>query len=1060
MKKIIGWFVENHVAANLLMIFLLLAGTVTGLTMKLEVFPEFSLDRITITTEYTGASPAEVEEGIIRRIEEKVAGLAGIKRIDSEAREGFGRVTIEVMKDWDLKTLLDEVKAEVDRITTFPEEAEKPVVREVTRRRQVINIAVYGDVPESTLKHLAEQMKDDITNLPGITLAELFSVRESEIHIEISEETLRRYGLTLGKVADAVRKASFDLPAGSVKTKGGEILVRAKGRRYYAADYSDVPVIPRADGTTITVGDIAELRDGFKDVDLAARFQGKPAAVIQVFRVADQNALTVADTVKSYVDQVRPSLPDSVDIDFFQDRSKILRSRIRLLLKNMGLGLILVSMLLGLFLNPRLALWVTWGIPISFLAGVWVLPHFDVSINMISLFAFIMVLGIVVDDAIIIGENTFRKYEEGFTPLEGAVYGAVEVGRPVIFSVLTTVAAFWPLLLGTGTMGKIMRNIPLVVIMVLFGSLVEALFILPAHLSRSKLATRCSATDPGKDKGVAKWLKQIINGPYARLVAFCIRWRYATVALGIAFFLLTLGIWKGGWIKFTLFPKVESDVLICSLTMPAGTPAERTIEMANHLEQAARKALAEADRQRSKNAPSLFKHSVTMIGVHMRGRGPNAAGAEAGGHLAQVHVQLLEGEKRDISATRLAALWREKAGVIPDAKSVTFQSELFTVGNPIEVHLSLDDQERLLAAADALKAELNQYPGVFDVADSFLPGKEEMQLTLKPTARSLGLTLNDLAQQVRHALYGAEALRLQRDQDEVKVLARYPQAERKSRGSVETMRIRTPDGMEVPFSQVAEVKMKQGYALIQRTQRRQVVKVTADVDEKVANASEILRDLENRVLPQLQYHYPGLRYTIEGAGKEQKESMADVAKGFVIALFCIYALLAIPFRSFTQPFVVMAAIPFGIIGALVGHLIMRHNLSLLSLFGIVGLAGVVVNDSLVLIDATNRIRRQGVDSSRAVAQAGALRFRAIILTSLTTFAGLTPMLLERSLQAQFLIPMAISLGYGVLFATGITLLLIPCGYVILDDLHQALARLKKKIYKEGTGDSTSQPRNS
>jgi multidrug efflux pump subunit AcrB len=1048
MKKIIGWFVENHVAANLLMIFLLLAGAVTALTMKLEVFPEFSLDRITITTEYTGASPAEVEEGIIRRIEEKVAGLAGIKRIDSEAREGFGRVTIEVMKDWDLKTLLDEVKAEVDRITTFPEEAEKPVVREVTRRREVINIAVYGDVPESTLKHLAEEIKDDITNLPGITLAELSGVREGEIHIEISEETLRRYDLTLGKVADAVRKASFDLPAGSIKTKGGEILVRTKGRRYYAADYADIPVITRTDGTTVTVSDIATLRDGFEDVDLAARFQAKPAAVIEVFRVADQNALTVADTVKNYVKRIRPGLPEGVDIDFFQDRSKILRSRIRLLLKNMGFGLILVSILLGLFLNPRLALWVTWGIPVSFLAGLWVLPHLDVSINMISLFAFIMVLGIVVDDAIVIGEHTFRKYEEGAPPFEGAVSGAVEVGRPVIFSVLTTIAAFWPLLLGTGTMGKIMRNIPLVVIMVLFGSLVEALLILPVHLSRSKIATHHPVTGPGTEKGMAKWLKQIINGPYARLVTLCIRWRYATVALGVAFLLLTLGIWKGGWIKFTLFPKVESDVLLCSLTMPAGTPVKRTIVLADRLERAAREALAEADRQRPKDAPSLFEHSVTMIGMHMRGRGPNAAGAEAGGHLAQVYVQLLEGEKRDISAIRLAAMWREKAGVIPDAESVTFQSELFTVGNPIEVHLSLDDHERLLAAADALKTELNQYPGVFDVADSFLPGKEEMQLTLKPTARSLGLTLNDLAQQVRHALYGAEALRMQRDQDEVKVLVRYPDAERESRGSVETMRIRMPDGTAVPFSQVAAVKTKQGYASIQRAQRRRVIKVMADVDEKVANASEVRSDLENRFLPQLAYHYPGLRYTMEGEGKEQKESMADIVKGFVMAIFCIYALLAIPFKSFTQPFVVMTAIPFGIIGALLGHLIMGHNLSLLSLFGIVGLAGVVVNDSLVLIDATNRIRSQGVDCSLAVAQAGQLRFRAIILTSLTTFAGLTPILLERSLQAQFLIPMAISLGFGVLFATGISLLLIPCVYVILDDLHQVFHLLRRRGEKQ------------
>lgn len=1045
MKGIVAWFAENHVTANLLMVFLLLAGVVTGLTMKLEVFPETSLDRISISMAYPGASPAEVEEAIVCRIEENVAGLAGIKRIDSVAREGFGSVNIEVIKDWDIKELLDEVKAEVDRIITFPEEAEEPVVREVTRRTQVINVVVYGDAPESTIKHLTEKVKDDITNLPDITYAELSGIRQAEIHIEISEQTLRRYGLTLGKVAETVRKTSLDLPAGSVKTAGGEILVRTKGRRYHASDYQDVAVITRADGSKVTLGQIANLIDGFEDVDLTSQFQGKPSGVIEVFRVADQNALTVVDTVKRYIEEIRPSLPAGVEIGFCRDRSKILRSRIDLLLRNMAIGLILVSILLGVFLNLRLAFWVTLGIPISFAAGIWVLPRFDVSINMISLFAFITVLGVVVDDAIIVGENIFRKQSEGLTGLDGAVQGTVEVGRPVIFAVLTTVVAFWPLLLGAGTMGKVMRNIPIVVILVLLGSLVESLLILPAHLSRSKHGAAGRRRGPKKEKRMVRWLAWVIKGPYAKLVDFCVTWRYATVALGIAMLLLTVGVWKGGWIKFTLFPKLDSDRLICSLTMPAGTPVERTKEIVAHLERSAKEALAEMDKKRPKDAPPLFEHSRALVGRHSGGHGPMASGPQVGGHLAQVRIQLLEGEQRDVSATTLAALWRKKVGVIPDAESITFQSALFSAGNPVEVHLSLDDHDQLLAAADELKEELRGYPGVFDVSDSFLPGKKEMQLKLKPTARSLGLTLNDLAQQVRHAFYGAEALRLQRDQDEVKVMVRYPESERKSLGYVEEMRIRTPDGFEVPFSQVTEVKMEQGYASIQRAQRLRVIKVTADVDETVANANEVRIDLESRFLPELKNRYPALRYSIEGAGKEQKESMADVVKGFVIALFCIYALLAIPFRSFTQPLIVMSAIPFGIIGAVLGHLIMGHNLSLMSLFGIVGLAGVVVNDSLVLIDATNRIRSQGTNAHDAITRAGALRFRAIILTSLTTFAGLTPMLLERSLQAQFLIPMAISLGFGVLFGTGITLLLVPSLYMILDDMHDLLANLKAKL---------------
>jgi multidrug efflux pump subunit AcrB len=675
------------------------------------------------------------------------------------------------------------------------------------------------------------------------------------------------------------------------------------------------------------------------------------------------------------------------------------------------------------------------------MAGLMLLPRFDVSINMVSLFAFIMVLGIVVDDAIVVGENIFRRHEEGLESLDGAVRGTLEVGRPVVFAVLTTVAAFWPLLLGTGTMGKIMRTIPIVVILVLLGSLVECLLVLPAHLVGSKQRTKRSM----EEKRTSRWLKWFIKGPYAKAVDFCVKWRYATVSLGIAVLLITVGVWKAGWIKFTLFPKVESDFLICTVTMPAGTPVERTLEIAAHLEQSGKEALVQAEGETSGNGPPMLKSIITRIGQHLGGAGPMASGPQFGGHLAQITLELLEGEEREVTASQLANKWRKKVGSIPDAESITFQSVLFSAGNPIEVHLSLDDHNLLIAAAEELKNEIKGYPGVFDVSDSFMPGKDEMQLKLKPAARSLGLTLDDLAQQVRHAFYGAEALRLQRDQDEVKVMVRYPESERKSLGYVEDMRIRAPDGSEVPFNQVAEVNMEEGYAAIERAQRRRVIVVTADVDETVTNANELRTDLEKRFLPQLELNYPGLRYAMEGEGKEQRESLSDVINGFVIALFLIYALLAIPFRSFTQPFVVMSAIPFGMVGAVIGHLIMGLNLSLLSLFGIVGLAGVVVNDSLVLVHATNRIREQGVSPREAITQGGALRFRAIILTSLTTFAGLTPMILERSLQAQFLIPMAVSLGFGVLFATVITLLLIPCGYMILEDVHNLVEKLKARI---------------
>jgi multidrug efflux pump subunit AcrB len=605
----------------------------------------------------------------------------------------------------------------------------------------------------------------------------------------------------------------------------------------------------------------------------------------------------------------------------------------------------------------------------------------------------------------------------------------MEVGRPVIFAVLTTIVAFWPLTMAAGTMGKIMRNIPIVVMLVLAGSLVESLFILPAHLERSakKAANRQSA--PQKPKRFARWLRLLINGPYASLVKFCVRWRYATISIGLVLLLLSLGVWQAGWIKFVFFPRVEGNTMRCYVTMPVGTPVERTEEVIRRIEQAALDVIAEADGQRPEGDPSLMRYSMMLVGRHS-GRG---ASRGSGGHLAQIWVNLIDSEKREVSTSELTRRWRKKIGSVPDAESVTYRSEIHGAGNPIEIHLSMDDNDQLVAAAEDLKAELGRYPGVFDIGDSFLPGKKEMQLKLKPAARSLGLTLDDLARQVRHAFYGVEALRLQRGKDELKVMVRYPDSDRKSLGSVEDMRIRTPDGLEVPFSQVAIVNLEQGYASIERAQRLRVIKVTADVEAAVTNANEVRMALTDTVLPRLKNLYPELRYTVEGEGKEQKESLGDVMKGFAIALFGIYALLAIPFKSFSQPFLVMAAIPFGVVGAVAGHLAMGFNISLLSLFGMVGLAGVVVNDSLVLVYTANRIRRQGVKPLDAVTQAGCLRFRPILLTSLTTFAGLTPMLLERSVQAQFLIPMAISLGFGVLFGTVVTLLLIPSGYMILED---------------------------
>ncbi len=1041
MNKWIAWFADNHVAANLLMLFCVFGGVLTLFSIKIEVFPEFSLDKVNVGVVYLGASPAEVEESVVRRIEERVAGVEGVRRIDSVAREGYGSVTVEAVQGWSLQKLLDDVKAEVDRITTLPDEAEKPVVKELTQRTQVMWLAVFGDADEYTVKHLTEKVKDEVTTLPGVTMTELFGVRKGEIVLEVSEDTLRRHNLTLGAVADKVRQGSLDLPAGSLKTTGSEVLVRSKGRRYHAADYGDITVLSNPDGSRVALEQLAELTEGFEDIDLFARFQGKPAGLVQIFRVVDQNVLSMAEELQNYVARVRPTLPAGMDIGIFADRSVILKSRLNLLLTNMAQGMVLVVLTLWLFLNGRLAFWVALGVPVAFLVAIWCLPVVDISINMISLFGFITVLGIVVDDAIVVGENNFRLRQEGKGPLEAAVRGTQEVAGPVVFSVLTTVAAFAPLLMGTGTMGKVMRNIPLVVCVVLLGSLLEALFVLPSHLAGAKVKFELRPDGSPKEKWASRHLSRFVQGPYSRFLDWCLRWRYLTVAAGVAVLFLSLGTFTGGWLKFTLFPKVESDVITAELEMPAGTPVERTMAAVERLEEAGRRAIAELDAKRGRDAPSLMEYLVSLVGIKVSGAGHSSA-TEISGNQATLFMQLLEGQRRDVATMAVLARWRELTGDIPEAESLTFTSDLFKAGNAIEVHLSHSDDQKLTAAVEEMKTYLRTLPGVFDITDSFLPGKPEMQLNLKPAGRALGLTLNELASQVRHAFYGAEALRIQRDQDEVKVMVRFPEAERRSLTDVERMRIRTADGKEVPFSEVAQVKMERGYANLQRANRKRVIKVIADVDETKSNAAEIRRELENVYIPQLLNRYPDLRYDMEGEGREQRESMADVQKGLLIALAGIYVLLAIPFRSFTQPFIIMVSIPFGVVGAIIGHLVMGFNLSLMSMFGIVGLAGVVVNDAIVLIDKTNTLRKAGASANEAIRRAGPLRFRAILLTSVTTFAGLMPIILERSMQAQFLIPMAISLGFGVMFATGITLLLIPCFYLILEDIHQVWERLR------------------
>ena len=904
-------------------------------------------------------------------------------------------------------------------------------------------MAIHGQVAELTLKTLAERARDEIAAIPGITQVDVANARPYEISIEISENQMRRYGLTFDQVAGAVRRSSLDLPGGSVKTEGGEFLLRTKGQAYRGEEFERLVLVSRNDGTHVRLGDIARVVDGFAETDQFSRFQKEPALIIEVFRTGDQGAIDIANLVNDYVDEARLEMPAGVSMTTWNDSSLILRDRLNLLAKNGITGFILVFVILTLFLHFKLAFWVSLGIPISFLGAIWMLPAFDVTINMMSLFAFIVVLGIVVDDAIIVGENVCAHQERHGDGVRAAVEGAQEVAVPVIFAVLTTVAAFAPMLLVEGIMGKVMAVIPLVVIPCLFFSLIESLLVLPTHLAHTAHAP--GDRQPGV---VGRFLNRVGDGlhwfidyVYRPSLDFGQRWRYLTVAVGVATLILTLGMVGSGLVRFVFFPSVEADSISVSLTMPQGTPVEATSDAVRQLEQAAERVRAELEEETGEN---VFNYVYSVIGgtpSGVGGGGPEGSGASvAASHLGGVFVELAGAETRLIGSTELANRWRDAIDTIPDAVELSFSSSLFGAGDPIYVQLTGHDVDELREAASALKERLAEYAGVYDITDSFREGKQELQLGIKPAAETLGLSLQDMARQVRQAFYGEEAQRVQRGRDDVRVMVRYPEEQRRSLGDLEDMRIRTPDGQEVPFSQVAVVEPGRGFASIRRVDRRREVSVTADLNVAETTAGLVIADLEARVLPEILADHQGVFYSFEGQQSQQRDSIGGLYVGFAIALLVVYAMLAVPLKSYLQPFVIMSAIPFGFVGATWGHWIMGLDLSLLSMFGLVALTGVVVNDSLLLVDFINRHRAAGGSVVEAVRLAGMQRFRPILLTSLTTFFGLLPLILEESRQAQFLIPMAVSLAFGVVFSTFITLMIVPSLYIISEDFKGLLAR--------------------
>ncbi len=1015
----IAWMAGHTVAANLLMVVFLVGGLIFAGQIKKEVFPDFELDYVTVSMAYPGASPEEVERGIILAIEEAVQGLDDVKQVTAVANEGAGSVTVEIVEGKNIQRVAQDIQNAVDRITSFPDEAEDARVTIAQRRRYVVSLALFGDQGEPILRETAEMVRDRLLQDPGITQVELSGIRDYEISISVPQDRLRAYGLTLEQIAQTIRRAAVELPGGSIKTDSGDVLVRVTERRDFGPEFGRIPIITTNDGTQVLLADIAEVTDGFEDTDRFATYNGHRAILIDVYRIGDQTPLEVSETVREKVAEILPDLPPGVDLVARNDRSDIYRQRMDLMLRNGYFGLTLVFILLAIFLEPRLAFWVSLGIPISILGALFFLPAAGVSINIISMFAFIITLGIVVDDAIVAGENMYHHRQSGKPWFQAAVAGTREIAMPVTFSVLTNIVAFAPLFFVSGFMGKVFRQIPAVVVAVFAVSLVESLFILPAHIGHRK---------PRPETGLFGWVlrqqqrfsdrfSHLVRTRYGPFLDLALRHRYIFISIGAVVLMLTLSYVKSGRMGFELFPKIESDYAMVTAVLPYGTAVQKTEAVQQILVEAAQQLTAEHGGK------------DLVEGIF----------AEINGNWAEVRIYLTPPDIRPLSTARLTSLWRDRVGRLAGLESLKFESDAGGPGRgaAIAVELSHREVETLAQASAEVSESLRFFPSVTDIDDGYSPGKQQLDFKVRPEARSLGLRSQEVARQLRHAYYGAEALRQQRGRNEVKVMVRLPKNERVSEHNLEEMILRTPAGKEIPLFEAVDIKRGRAYTSIDRRNGRRVVTVTADVRPR-SQADRVLGAITGETLPALQEKYPGLTYSFEGRQADRRESMQSLMRGLMMALLVIYAMLAIPFNSFLQPVIIMICIPFGIVGAVIGHLIMGYSLSVMSMFGVVALSGVVINDSLVLMDFANRKRRDGEGCHDAIHHAGIHRFRPILLTTLTTFGGLAPIMFETSRQARFLIPMALSLGFGILFATVITLILVPCLYLVVEDLRQVM----------------------
>ena len=1049
----IRWFTQNGVAANLLAGITVVTGIFAAMNIKLELFPELDLDIVSISVPYPGAAPEEVESGIVELIEDRIQDVDGIKKITATAGEGIGTLLVEVERGYDATEVSDKIKVRVDTIDNLPEEAEEPTVEELLIRNEVISLAIYGNTDVKTLKEIAEFIRDELNVRESITQVDVKGVAELEISINVSEISLREYGLTFDDIVQAIRSSSVDIPGGSIKSQGGEILLRTTGKAYTGSGFEDIPVITRQDGTVVRVRDLATVEDGFVDDPLITEFNGQRAVLLRIFAVGDESALDVSGRVQAFAKTINNDLPEGIQVEVFRDFTYYLKGRLQMLIENGIYGLLLVLLILTLFLRPSLAFFVMLGIPISFLGSMLFLPALGISINLASLFGFILVLGIVVDDAIIVGESVFTQFQKhGGAGVEASVAGTKKVSIPVTFAVLTTIVAFLPILTIPGFLGKFFYPIPVVVIATLIWSLIQSKLVLPYHLTLCKVGGNKREKInwlQKQQRKIADSLERFIEHRYRPFLKLAINFRYATAAFFIAILMIMFGMLGGKHLPFVFFPPVPSDYIVAKLVMPEGTPVALTTRAIEQM-QTGLDQLIEEIKKEGHGEP--FENAVVTIGGQpFEGSGGPMGdmGNSTSTNIAEIAVELVKredlagsGDIESLSAPNLANRWRELIGPVAGVKELSFNANAAGgAGMPIDIQLTGRDFATLQTASAAIKAKLATYEGLFDIKDNYSSGKREIQLDIHPTAQPLGLRQADLGRQVRAAFYGVEAQRIQRGRDDIKVMVRYPLDERQSVENLEDLRIRTPDGREVPFDQVADFEITEGFSSITRVDRRRVINITADADKGVADLGLIKASLKDKkgvagFLTTITDDYPGITWSFQGEAREQADIFASLGQMTLIAIFLIYALLAIPLKSYVQPVIVMIVIPFGLIGAIGGHIIMGQPMSILSVLGFVALAGVVVNDSLVLVDFINHERKEGKTLRFAIEDAGAQRFRPIILTSLTTFAGLLPVLFETSLQAQFLIPMAISLSFGVLFATFITLLLVPAFYSILEDIRE------------------------